>query len=79
VTRRVCEKIAQNGAKPILCQVYCIPFSVETSALKFWIASVIFKKLLNINNRSIGDRRAFAQSVHPDLNLDFQENHQKYF
>jgi hypothetical protein len=58
VTRRVCEKVAQNVGQPI--------FFVEINkvAKKMDPIKIIFKELPKVNNRPI-HRRKLAQSGHP--------------
>jgi hypothetical protein len=39
----------------IFCENEYLTFTVENSTLKFWATSVIFKKLLKVNNHPIGE------------------------
>jgi hypothetical protein len=55
VTRWVCDKIAQNVAQPIFCKHLYINLNVLKSSPIFLATSVIFKKLANKYNHSIGE------------------------
>jgi hypothetical protein len=55
VTRWVCEKIAQNLARPIFCQNYYTVIAGVRSSSKLWATFAIFLKTTKENNRPIGE------------------------
>jgi hypothetical protein len=53
VTRRVYEKVTENVAKPMICQLLCTTGTMEKSSPKICATSVNFKALPKVNNRPI--------------------------
>jgi hypothetical protein len=58
VTRCVYEKVAQKVAQHIFAPNLYSTFTVEKVAQTIWATSVIYKKLHEINNRTMGQNSA---------------------
>jgi hypothetical protein len=63
VTRRVCEKVAQNVAQPVFGLSEYITGTVEKSSPKICAISVISKKMANENNRSLSENSSAQSSI----------------
>jgi hypothetical protein len=76
----VCEKVAQNVAKPFLCQNYHIAGTVEKAVPIQCATSVIFKPQPKESNRTIGEKSpnlvtlmTYFPQTSTTTNIDFWE------